>query len=553
MRRFGTLIFAFILVAAAAGPIMAQYLNVTINGAPVRFTGTQPMVVRGRAMVPLRGVLEQMGAFVGWDQVTRTVFAQKSGTDVQLPIGSQTATVNGRTVTLDVPAQIIGGSTMVPLRFLSEALGSEVAWDNGTRTVMIATASSTTPPITPPSSIVAITSFTQNAKDWLRAGSILEVLMGGTPGGAATFEIPGVVEGVAMQEVSPGRYVGSWTVPAGQNLAVSAGTVIGQLRVGGTQRLIQAGNPVSIDTVAPKLTNSTPDPNSTVAAVRPNISIVSEDSGSGVDPVSVSMSVNGADVTDQATVTGNFSTYRPQQPLKTGRNKVTVTASDRAGNSASQTWAFDVQGAGNIINSFTHSDISNLQPGDVITANMKGQPNGEMGFSIVSRTGHSLVTQTMQETSSGVYEGQYRVRRGQDLNGATISGTFKGVSGQTYAVPSEGTIVVPTEAAGSAPVITSPAIGKAVVSPLVITGTAPLNSSVHLRVEYSTTIFGSFETTGELTDQTVDVDSQGQFKSSPIKLTTLIKGKNTLCTITATTVSANGEESEPTTVTVKGS
>ena len=106
MRRFGTLIFALILVTAAVGPIMAQSVNVAINGAPVRFTGTQPMVVRGRVLVPLRGVLEQMGAFVGWDPVTRTVLAQKSGTDVQLPIGSRAATVNGRTVTLDVPAQM---------------------------------------------------------------------------------------------------------------------------------------------------------------------------------------------------------------------------------------------------------------------------------------------------------------------------------------------------------------------------------------------------------------------------------------------------------------
>lgn len=553
MRRFGTLIFVLILLAAAAGSIMAQSLNVTINGDPVRFTGTQPMVVRGRVMVPLRGVLEQMGAFVGWDPATRTVFAQKSGTDVQLSIGSRTATVNGRTVTLDVPAQIIGGSTMVPLRFLSEALGSEVAWNNVTRTVMIVTASSTVPPVTPPNSTVSITSFTQNSKGWLKAGSILKVVMEATSGGAATFEIPGVVDGVTMQEVSSGRYVRSWTVPAGQDLAVTGGKVIGQLRVGGTQRLIQAGNPVSIDTIAPRIINRTPDPNSTIAAVRPNISVVSEDSGSGVDPAKVSMSVNGADVTAQATVTRNFATYRPQQPLQMGQNTVKVTAVDRAGNSASRTWTFSVQGAGNIITSFTHSDISNLQPGDVITANMTGQPSAKVSFSIISPTGHSLVTQTMQETSSGVYQGQYTVRKGQNLNGATISGTLKVASGQTYTVPSEGTITISTGEAGSPPVVTAPVAGSAVGSPLVITGTAPLNSSVHLRVEYSTAILGMFETNGELSDQTVDVNSQGKFKSSPINLTTLIKGKNTQYTITATTVSTNGNESEPTTVTVKGS
>jgi hypothetical protein len=565
MRRFGTLIFTLILMAVAFGPAMAQSLNVTINGAPVRFMGTQPMAVRGRVMVPLRGVLEQMGAFVGWDPATRTVFAQKSGTDVQLPIGSLAATVNGRTVNLDVPAQVIGGSTMVPLRFLSEAMGSEVAWDNATRTVMITTEPSTAPPITPPvtqpitppvtqpNATVEITSFTQNANGWLNVGSRLEVVMEGSSGGSAMFEIPGVVDRVAMREASTGRYVGSWTVPRGQDLAVTDGKVIGQLSIGGTQRLIQAGNPVSIDTIAPRITNITPDPNSTVAADRPSISVTTDDSGSGVDPAKVSISVNGTDVTARATVTGNFSAYRPRQPLQAGQNTVAVNASDRAGNSTSQTWAFNVQGAAEIITSFTHSDVSNLQPGDVITMDMTGQPNGEATFSITSPTGHSLATQPMHETSSGVYQGQYTVRKNQDLDGAILSGTLKVSSGQIYTVPSEGTATGSTREARSAPVITNPVADRAVVSPLVITGTAPPNSSVHLSVGYSTTILGSFQTNGELSDQTVDVDSQGRFRSSPIRLTTLIKGKNTQYTITATTVRANGKESEPTTVIVKGS
>jgi len=547
MRRSGTLILVLMLLAAAAGPIAAQSVNVTMNGAPIEFTGTQPMVVQGRVLVPLRGVLEQMGAFVGWDPASRIVYAQKSGTDVQLPIGSRAATINGRTVTLDVPAQIIGGSTMVPLRFVGEAMGSEVGWDNETRTVMIATTSTTVPP----SSTVGIASFTHNASGWLRAGSKLEAVMEGTSGGTATFEIPGVVDRVAMPESGSGRYVGSWTVPAGKDLAVTGGSVIGQLRVGSTQRLIQAGNQVSVDTVAPRISNRTPEPSSNIVAVRPNISVVSEDSGSGVDPAKVKMLVNGADVTAQATVTRNFTTYRPQQPLQAGRNTVALTVIDRAGNSASQSWTFDVQGAGKVITAFTHSDVSSLEPGDVITANMTGQPNGEVSFSIVSAAGHTLITQAMNETSSGVYKGQYTVRKGQDLNGATILGALT-VSGQTYTVSSEEAITAPTAGNANAPVITSPVAGRAVVSPLVITGAAPPNSNVHLRVEYSTVLLGLLETNGELSDQTVPTSSQGVFKSAPISLTTLIKGKNTQYTITAITVSANGDESEPTTVTVKG-
>ncbi len=553
MKRFTCYIFVLTLLAAAIGPGMAQSLNVAINGSPVRFQGTQPMAVRGRVMVPLRGVLEQMGAFVGWEAASQTVFAQKSGTDVQLRIGSKTATVNGNTVTLDVPAQIIGGSTLVPLRFLSEALGSDVAWDNITRTVMInTTASPVTPPTAPTATTANISSFTQNSNGWLKAGSVLEVVMEATSGGGATFEIPGVVDGVVMKEVSPGQYVGKWTVPAAKNLTVTDGKVLGQLRIGNTQRLIQAGNSVSIDTIAPKIINGTPDPKSTVVALRPSISVVTEDNGSGIDPARVSMSVNGVDVTDLAIITKNFATYRPQDSLRSGLNNVKVATYDRAGNTTTLAWSFDVQGAENIIKSFTHSDISNLQPGDVITANLVGQPNGKVTFSIISPKGLQLVTRSMQETSSGNYEGQYTVRKGQDLNMASIAGSFKTSSGQTYTTTSETTINTSTAVAAGAPVITAPVEGKSIVSPLIITGIAPPNSSVNLKLDYTTKILGLFETNGQLSDQTIDVDSKGKFKSTPINLTTLISGKGTEYTITATTIYANENESEPTIVTVKG-
>jgi hypothetical protein len=361
-----------------------------------------------------------------------------------------------------------------------------------------------------------------------------------------------VVDGVVMKEVSPGQYVGKWTVPAAKNLTVTDGKVLGQLRIGNTQRLIQAGNPVSIDTIAPKIINGTPDPKSTVAALRPSISVVTEDNGSGIDPARVSMSVNGVDVTDLAIITKNFATYRPQDSLRSGLNNVKVATYDRAGNTTTLAWSFDVQGAENIIKSFTHSDISNLQPGDVITANLVGQPNGTVGFSIISPKGVQLVTRSMQETSSGNYEGQYTVRKGQDLNKASIAASFKTSSGQTYTTTSETTVNTSTAVAAGSPVITAPIEGKSIISPLVVTGIAPPNSSVNLKVEYTTKILGLFETNGQLSDQTIDVDSKGKFKSTPISLTTLISGKGTEYTITATTIFANENESEPTIVTVKG-
>jgi hypothetical protein len=130
---------AFAMGAALAFP-QGQPIQVTVNGNQVNFSGQGPIMRGDRVMVPLRGVLEQMGARVDWDPASQTVTARRDKTRVRLRIGEVTAAVDGSPVTLDVPALIIDGSTMVPLRFVSEALGGDVHWDAADEMVQINTA-----------------------------------------------------------------------------------------------------------------------------------------------------------------------------------------------------------------------------------------------------------------------------------------------------------------------------------------------------------------------------------------------------------------------------
>jgi len=134
--------FMATLVASAA-LASAQSIDVTVNGSPVAFQGAQPQYLNGRVLVPLRGVFEQMGAFVKWDPAARMVYATRGQDDVRLGIGNRQATVNGRGVAMDVPATVMMGRTYVPLRFLGEALGADVRWDNVQRLVAITTSGDT--------------------------------------------------------------------------------------------------------------------------------------------------------------------------------------------------------------------------------------------------------------------------------------------------------------------------------------------------------------------------------------------------------------------------
>lgn len=128
---------ALMALAMTAAVGFAQDISVQVDGQPVRFNGTEPQYRDGRVFVPLRGVFEEMGATVNWRPASRTVIARRGDKDVQLRIGDRTASIDGQPVTMDVPAMIINGATMVPIRFLSESLGADVSWNSAQRLVMI--------------------------------------------------------------------------------------------------------------------------------------------------------------------------------------------------------------------------------------------------------------------------------------------------------------------------------------------------------------------------------------------------------------------------------
>src|SRR5712691_3740364 len=108
----------WLFAAAAYG---ANNIMVVVDGNYLQLD-QPPVMEGGSVLVPLRGIFEKVGAQVLWDARTKTIRATKpDGAHVQLTLDSREALVNGRPVRLDMPAHQILGTTMVPLRFVSEA------------------------------------------------------------------------------------------------------------------------------------------------------------------------------------------------------------------------------------------------------------------------------------------------------------------------------------------------------------------------------------------------------------------------------------------------
>ncbi|HVT11763.1 MAG TPA: copper amine oxidase N-terminal domain-containing protein [Fimbriimonadaceae bacterium] len=150
MKRSFKAVCTGLVVVALAAVASAQQVQVQVDGNAVSFPNAQPQYVNGRVLVPLRGVFQQLGANVSWNQYDQTVSAQRGSTDVELKIGSRTATVNGSPVMMDVPPMIIDGTTMVPIRFVSEALGAQVGWMDAQQLVTITTPGNETAVVTSP-------------------------------------------------------------------------------------------------------------------------------------------------------------------------------------------------------------------------------------------------------------------------------------------------------------------------------------------------------------------------------------------------------------------
>ncbi|HEY0392925.1 MAG TPA: stalk domain-containing protein [Candidatus Elarobacter sp.] len=95
------------------------------------------LVRHGVLMVPLRSMLEQMGATVTWDEATQTASASKAGADVKVTVNKPVVVVNGEERPLDVPPTTYRGVVVVPVRVISEALGAYVQWLPDRRVVVV--------------------------------------------------------------------------------------------------------------------------------------------------------------------------------------------------------------------------------------------------------------------------------------------------------------------------------------------------------------------------------------------------------------------------------
>lgn len=138
MRR--QLCFFMVAIIAAVCFSMSVYaeepIKIVINGNTVE-PDAAPYIEDGTTMVPLRIIMENLGANVVWDGKEQSIRITKDDVNIRLQINNKTAMKNGVEIELRVAAALKNSRTFVPLRFIAESLGADVEWDSKSRTAGI--------------------------------------------------------------------------------------------------------------------------------------------------------------------------------------------------------------------------------------------------------------------------------------------------------------------------------------------------------------------------------------------------------------------------------
>ncbi len=113
-----------------------QLGSVTMNNNLIKFDAP-PYVKGGTTLVPIRAIVQGLGAHLAWDADTKTVTITKDDKVIEIKASGTAVLVNGTPAEIGVPAEFTCGRTYIPLRFIAEALNFEVTWDSESEEIVI--------------------------------------------------------------------------------------------------------------------------------------------------------------------------------------------------------------------------------------------------------------------------------------------------------------------------------------------------------------------------------------------------------------------------------
>lgn len=399
-----------------------------------------------------------------------------------------------------------------------------------------------------------ITQVNHNAREALRAGATINVTVKGTPGMRGTFDLSNRAVNLPLQERRnrPGEYFGDYTIRRGDD--VTAGRVTARLTTPNGEEITQQSvDDVTIDTIAPKVTDTDPRDRDQLDVAQPNITIEADDlGGSGLAPSTISITNGGQTFDVPATVTRRGLRAVSPRALS-GRVDVTAEIRDEAGNVTTEAFSFTVRGDTELgaIRSIYHNANRALQTGDVITVDMTADEGGRATFDLVDENNRTVVQGVaMTEIKRGQYRGTYTITN-RDTGMLKVVGRFRDVENKLTIRDANTSVEVLGGGELNAPEITTPVENDKVGTEVTVRGRALAGSTVEVAIRAEGVQYLVLNYARELGSAQTRVNKNGTWE---IQFTNLPRPKNVSnlrYVIRATQMDSANRTSEETTVTVR--
>lgn len=138
MKKVISIILMILIMTTCVSVSAQSNVKVTLDGNEILFPDAKPFIdERDRVLVPIRFVSEALGALVDWENKSRTAVIKQDNYEIRYTVYQPMAYLNGEMMVMDTYGVLKDCRTMVPIRFISELLGCTVVWDENTSTVVI--------------------------------------------------------------------------------------------------------------------------------------------------------------------------------------------------------------------------------------------------------------------------------------------------------------------------------------------------------------------------------------------------------------------------------
>ena len=333
--------------------------------------------------------------------------------------------------------------------------------------------------------------------------------------------------------------------------------------------------PLAPAAIAQRISNFEPAANATNVA--PNAVISGQfdtTTGVAVDLNTVKVFVNGKDVTNQSSITGNFFTYRPSTPLPAGQTQVRVEFKNVNGNARASNWTFTVQAAQPPaqLSSVTHDGAGvTLNTGQTLTMTMNGTAGAQGAFLLVqdNRTVREIPA---RESSSGVYTASLTLQSNDRVTEGVVLGRLRRGNQNTYAAATQPVALNARNAGNPVGGNTDPGRGNpsepttpsTQLQPrftshkdndrvsrdgFTLTGQTRPNAKVQIKIVAGASVLGVIVGGQTIVDQQVTADNTGRFQ---IDVPDVVVGLPGLRYRIQATATEGNQTSQPTQLTLRG-